>query len=210
MRTTWNVFLYTRAFPPHSPQAGCNSAVVPQYQKCGECGCLRARQNDVATPTAQFVTMSSFPPVHTDLLPQGPSNLDNVPDNVAVAMGGSRIAAQQLVRAFLHRLVILLEYIQVTVVDEDAKDALYEQAATQAGVPVICRKEPLENLDRMMPQTADAVVMLSRLQEVDNLSAFLKAVHRLLKPGGRCVWPSLQCATIRNMSRAITLPLIEL
>lgn len=75
---------------------------------------------------------------------------------------------------------------QVTVVDEDAKESLYESAATQAGVPVVCRKEPLKNLDRMMPQTADAVVILSRLQEVDDLSVFLKAVHRLLRTGGRC------------------------
>lgn len=78
-------------------------------------------------------------------------------------------------------------HLQVTVVDEDAKEGLYEQAATQAGVPVVCRREPLNKLDRMNPQTADAVVILSRLQEVDDLSAFLKSVHKILKTGGRYV-----------------------
>jgi hypothetical protein len=72
------------------------------------------------------------------------------------------------------------------VFDEAAKEGLYEQAATQAGVPVVCRKEPLKGIERLMPQSADAVVVLSRLQEVDDLSAFLKAVHRILKTGGRC------------------------
>ena len=82
---------------------------------------------------------------------------------------------------------------QVTVIDEDAKEGLYEQAATQAGVPVVCRKEPLKNIDRMMPQTADAVVILSRLQEVDDLSAFLKVVHKLLRKGGRCGTGCVPC-----------------
>jgi hypothetical protein len=84
--------------------------------------------------------------------------------------------------------------LQVTVIDEDAKQGLYEQAATQAGIPVICRKEPLKSIGRMMPQTADAVVMLSRLQEVDDLSAFLKSVHRILRTGGRCDMFFLLCA----------------
>lgn len=81
----------------------------------------------------------------------------------------------------------VLTTVQVTVVDENAKEALYEQAATQAGVPVICRKHPLKDLDRMNPKTADAVVIISRLQEVEDVSTFLKAVHKVLKTGGRCV-----------------------
>lgn len=69
--------------------------------------------------------------------------------------------------------------------NENAKEGLLQEAGVQAGVPVLCRKEPINALGRMVKSSADAIVLLSALQDVSDMSAFLKDCHAVLKPGGR-------------------------
>lgn len=77
--------------------------------------------------------------------------------------------------------------------DEDAKEGLLQEASVQAGVPVLCRKESINALGRMVKSSADAIVLLSTLQDVKDMSAFLKDCHAVLKPGGRYACTHLQC-----------------
>lgn len=97
--------------------------------------------------------------------------------------------------------------MQVTVMDEEAKEGLLQEAGVQAGVPVLCRKEPINALGRMVTSSADAIVLLSTLQDVQDMSSFLKDCHAVLKPGGRCGtlrnWCSVPCGVAGHVRRPV-------
>jgi 2-polyprenyl-3-methyl-5-hydroxy-6-metoxy-1,4-benzoquinol methylase len=78
-------------------------------------------------------------------------------------------------------------------VGKDVNESLMQSAAIQAGVPVICKKIGADELGKLGPAVADAVVFLGGMQHVQNLQAFTNSVIKVLKPSGRCVHKDYVC-----------------
>jgi ubiquinone/menaquinone biosynthesis C-methylase UbiE len=86
--------------------------------------------------------------------------------------------------------------VQVTVCNSDLKAGLLERAAIQAGVPILCMKERWERIERLPARSADALVCVRMLDEVEDFQRLCKAAARLLKPGGRCAGQGLSAACL--------------